>query len=295
MNREFSFIILTYNEELHLRRLLNSIVGLDAKIYILDSFSTDKTLDISTEYHATVIQHAFENHPKQWDFALNCFKIETPWIIGLDADQIVTQELLEMLRDFKSEEHAQTNGIYFNRKNFFRGRWIKHGGFYPKYLLKMFRRNIGHSDLNENMDHRFVVEGQTEIWRNGHIIEENLKENHISFWIDKHNRYSDLVAAEEYERLQNLRAQTVSARYFGSPDERIAWMKKIWWKLPLGLRPFLYFFYRIFIKLGILDGKTGILFHFLQGFWFRLVIDIKIAEIRSTTKKENSSLYLHDK
>lgn len=280
MNQEFSFIILTYNEELHLRRLLNSIIGLDARIYILDSFSTDSTLEIASEYNTTVIQHAFENHPKQWDFAITCFNIETPWIIGLDADQIVTQELFEMLNKFKSDEHAQTNGIYFNRKNFFRSRWIKYGGFYPKYLLKMFRRNIGRSDLNENMDHRFIVDGRTEIWRKGHIIEENLKENHISFWIDKHNRYSDLVAAEEYERMQNIRTQTVRPYYFGSPDERIAWYKKIWWKLPLGIRPFLYFTYRIIFKLGILDGRVGLLFHFLQGFWFRLVVDVKIAEIR---------------
>ncbi len=279
MDKQFSFIILTYNEERHLPRLLQSINGLSAPTYILDSGSTDRTIEIATSFGAEIKTNPFENHPKQWDFALKNFSITTPWTIGLDADQIVTPELFELLKSFKNEDHATVNGIYFNRKNYFKGSWIKYGGFYPKYLLKMFRTSVGFSDLNENMDHRFVVSGETTIWKKGHIIEENLKENEISFWIAKHNRYSDLTAHEEVERLNNLRGQTVTAKFWGSPDERIAWLKRLWWKLPLGLRPFLYFIYRIFFKLGILDGSNGILFHFLQGFWFRLIVDVKIKEI----------------
>jgi len=279
VNPQFSFIILTYNEEVHLPRLLNSISGLKAPIYVLDSGSTDRTLGIATAFDAEIRTNSFENHPKQWDFALKNFSITTPWTIGLDADQIVTPELFELLKNFNNEDYTQVNGIYFNRKNYFKGSWIKYGGFYPKYLLKMFRTSVGFSDLNENMDHRFVVTGETLIWKKGHIIEENLKENKISFWITKHNRYSDLTAQEEVERLNNLRDQTVKASFWGNPDERIAWLKRLWWKLPLGVRPFLYFTYRIFFKLGILDGSNGILFHFLQGFWFRLIVDVKIKEI----------------
>ena len=279
MNPQFSFIILTYNEEVHLPRLLNSISGLKAPIYVLDSGSTDRTLGIATAFDAEIRTNSFENHPKQWDFALKNFSITTPWTIGLDADQIVTPELFELLKNFNNEDYTQVNGIYFNRKNYFKGSWIKYGGFYPKYLLKMFRTSVGFSDLNENMDHRFVVTGETLIWKKGHIIEENLKENKISFWITKHNRYSDLTAQEEVERLNNLRDQTVKASFWGNPDERIAWLKRLWWKLPLGVRPFLYFTYRIFFTLGILDGSNGILFHFLQGFWFRLIVDVKIKEI----------------
>ncbi|MDP9049059.1 MAG: archaeosortase/exosortase family protein, partial [Bacteroidota bacterium] len=170
-------------------------------------------------------------------------------------------------------------GIYFNRKNFFKGQWIKHGGYYPFYQLKMIRYGKGYSDLSENMDHRFVVPGNTTIWKDGYLIEENLKENNIAFWISKHNRYSDLVAQEEVERMQQLRSQTVRPQLFGSPDEHRAWLKQFWWKLPKYVRPVLYFIYRMVFKLGILDGATGIVFHFLQGFWFRLVVDIKIDEI----------------
>lgn len=276
---DFSFIILTYNEELHLPRLLESIIGLHAPIYILDSGSTDGTLVVAEKFKTEVKVNQFINHPKQWDFALKNFDIQTPWSIGLDADQIVTPELFLQLQNFRDADYPNVNGIYFNRKNFFKGRWIKYGGFYPKYLLKMFRTGIGYSDLNENMDHRFIVPGKTMIWKNGHILEENLKENNIRFWIEKHNRYSDLIAEEEVERLSMLRSQTIKPNFFGSPDERNASLKKLWWKLPLGLRPFLYFSYRLIFKLGILDGSTGVLFHFLQGFWFRLIVDVKIKEI----------------
>jgi exosortase/archaeosortase family protein len=129
------------------------------------------------------------------------------------------------------------------------------------------------------------VPGKTEIWKYGYILEENLKENNISFWINKHNRYSDLVAQEEVERMQQLRLQTLQPRFWGSPDERTAWLKQLWWKMPRYARPTIYFIYRMFFQLGILDGRTGIIFHFLQAFWFRLIVDIKIDELLSPPQK----------
>jgi exosortase/archaeosortase family protein len=282
----FSFIILTFNEVLHLPRLLQSIQPLKAPIFVLDSGSTDATLEICKEYNVVTASNSFENHPKQWDFALKSFPVKTPWVICLDADQEVSPELLLRLKNFDEQEHAAINGIYFNRKNYFKGRWIKHGGYYPFYLLKMFRYGIGFSDLNENMDHRFIVPGQTTIWKDGHLREENLKENQISFWIEKHNRYSTLLAQEEVERLQKLRQQTLKPKFTGTPDERTAWLKNYWWKLPRYWRPALYFFYRLFFQLGFLDGKTGVIFHFLQGFWFRLIVDVKMDEIMQQRKHD---------
>lgn len=284
LNTEFSFIVLTYNEEMHLPRLLRSISGLDAPVFVLDSGSTDQTVAIAEKAGAEVLQHAFENHPKQWDFALNVFNIQSPWVICLDADQVVTPQLLEKLQKFRDIDHSDVNGIYFNRRNFFKGRWIKHGGYSPFYLLKMIRYGTGYSDLNENMDHRLIVSGKTLVWKDGVILEENLKENEISFWIDKHNRYSTLLAHEEVERLQKIRSQTLNPRFWGSPDERTARLKQIWWRLPRYVRPSIYFFYRMVIQLGILDGQTGIIFHFLQAFWFRLIVDIKISELLSPPK-----------
>jgi glycosyltransferase involved in cell wall biosynthesis len=279
LSTQFSFIILTYNEEEHLPRLLQSISGLNAPVFILDSGSTDRTVEIGESFGAQFLQNSFENHPKQWDYALENFPIQTPWVIGLDADQIVTNELKNKLLAFNDEDYKSINGIYFNRKNFFKGRWLKYGGYYPFYMLKMIRYGIGYSDLNENMDHRFLVPGETIVWKDGIILEENLKENNISFWIEKHNRYSDLVAHEEVERMQQIRPQSIKPSFWGSPNDRKYWFKGIWFKLPRYMRPLLYFTYRMIFKLGILDGRTGIIFHFLQGFWFRLIVDIKIDEI----------------
>jgi glycosyltransferase involved in cell wall biosynthesis len=289
LNSPFSFIILTYNEELHLGRLLQSISDLNAPIFVLDSGSTDNTIAVGEQYGASFLHHEFENHPRQWDYALKNFPVKTPWVICLDADQVVTPELKARLNSFKHEDHAGANGIYFNRKNFFKGRWIKHGGYYPFYLLKMFRYGAGYSDTNENMDHRFIVPGSLEVWKDGIILEENLKENNIRFWIDKHNRYSDLVAQEEVERMMQLRTQTIKPSFWGSPDERTAWRKQLWWKMPRYVRPMIYFIQRIIFQLGILDGRTGIIFHFLQGFWFRLIVDIKIDEIIKQQKNEKPS------
>lgn len=280
MNAQFSIIILTFNEEIHLQRLLESVKGLVFDLHVLDSGSTDRTLEVAKEYNATILVNPFENHPKQWHYALTHFKIKTPWIIGLDADHIIELELHHLLTQFEDKNiNPNVNGIYFNRKNYFKGRWIRHGGYFPKYLLKMFRTGLGHSDLNENMDHRFIVSGETMIWKNGFLKEENLKENNISFWITKHNRYSDLVATEEIERIKASRIQSIKPRLWGNPDERMAFLKKIWWKLPLYWRPLFYFLYRFVFQLGFLDGKEGCLFHFLQGFWFRLIVDEKIQEL----------------
>ncbi|MGN8059090.1 glycosyltransferase family 2 protein [Pedobacter sp. 22163] len=281
MNRNFSFIILTFNEEVHLPRLLESIKDLHAEVFILDSGSTDDTLKIAQAYGAEVQSNPFVNHPQQWDFALKNFAVKTPWTIGLDADQIVTPELFAMLQKFKDTNFEGINGIYFNRKNYFQGSWIRYGGYYPIYLLKMFRTGTGYSDLNENMDHRFIVPGKTLIWKKGHLLEENLKENDIDFWLKKHEKYSDLIAQEEIERMQNLRKQSLNPNLWGNPDEKKAWLKRLWWKLPLGLRPYLYYSYRMIFKLGILDNETARRFHYLQGLWFRKLVDKKINKLKN--------------
>jgi len=281
MNQEFSFIVLTFNEEVHLPRLLESIKGLQARVFILDSGSTDDTLKIAQAFGTEVQSNPFINHPKQWDFALKNFDIKTPWTIGLDADQMVTKELFDQLQKFKNTDFEGINGIYFNRKNYFQGSWIRYGGYYPIYLLKMFRTGMGYSDLNENMDHRFIVPGKTLIWKKGYLLEENLKENDIGFWFKKHEKYSDLIAQEEIERLQNLRTQSLKPNLWGNPDEKKAWLKRLWWKLPLGLRPYLYYSYRMIFQLGILDDKTARRFHYLQGLWFRKLVDQKINKLKN--------------
>ena len=263
---------------MHLPRILDSIKGLSAKTFVLDSGSTDKTLEIAHKAKVELKSNNFVNHPRQWDFALKNFDIKTPWTIGLDADQVLSDELFELLKNFNAAKFTDVDGIYFNRKNIFQGQWIKNGGYFPFYMLKMFRTGIGFSDLNENMDHRFIALGKTTIWKTGYLIEENLKENKLDFWIEKHRRYSDLIAKKEIQTQHLL--TDCKPNLFGNPDEKRAWLKVIWQKLPLGFRPAIYFAYRFFFKLGFLDGKTGRKFHYLHSFWFRSLVDQKIRSLK---------------
>ena len=280
----FSFIVLTYNEEIHLPRLIKSIEDLRAPLYILDSGSTDRTLTIAEEYGACVLTNKFINHPQQWNFALQNFDIKTPWTIGLDADHIVSPELKLKLNEI-TKVKSGIEGIFFNRKNIFKGKWIRYGGYFPKYQLKMFRTGLGYSDLTEMMDHRFVVNGETLVWENGYIIEENLKENNIAFWIEKHNRYSELVARKELKTLSESKSKKTHFLNSNNPDNKLRYYKERYSRMPLYWRAIFYFIYRYMIKLGFLDGRRGFIFHFLQALWFRLIVDIKIDELVNKNKR----------
>src|SRR3954471_2607357 len=139
-----SVVILTHNEELNLERCLESISGWGTGLFVVDSGSTDRTLDIARRHGARVFTNPFVNHVRQWQWALANLPLETTWVLALDADQSVTPELRE---DISRKLQAWSGpgspaGAYVNRRQVFRGRWIRHGGYYPKYLLKMFRRDM---------------------------------------------------------------------------------------------------------------------------------------------------------
>ena len=278
----FSAIVLTYNEEHNLQRCLSPLAELSTEIFVVDSGSTDGTLDIAARY-ASVVHHPFETHARQWSWALANLPISTRWVLALDADQQVTPELKAELAALFAQTEAigqDVEGIYIKRRQIFRGRWIKHGGYYPKYLLKLFRLDKVKIDPTDLVDHHFYVPGRT-IKLKHDLVEDNAKENRISFWVEKHNRYASLLASEELLRRTAAKPDPLRPSPLGNPDQRTLWLKKIWYGLPLYLRPFLFFFYRYFLRLGFLDGKEGFIFFFLQSFWFRFLVDIRIEELRA--------------
>lgn len=267
-----SIIILTYNEEKNLAKCLSSLRDLDAAIYIVDSYSTDATEQIAKTYNAHFIQNEFTTHVKQWQFALSIAHINSEWILGLDADQELTPELVAEIKNTLKNDPGE-NGFYLNRRNYFLNKWIKHGGYYPRYLLKLFRKKAVYLDENEMMDHHFYVQGKTAKLKFD-IIENNLNED-LTFWIAKHNKYASLQADEEFKKLDLSKG-----KLFGQQDERRLYLKNRWNNLPLFLRPLIYFMYRYFIQLGFLDGIKGLIFHFLQAFWYRFLVDAKIYELK---------------
>jgi glycosyltransferase involved in cell wall biosynthesis len=274
-------IVLTYNEERNLPDCLASLAGWVGEIFVVDSGSDDATPAIAGQHGARIVQHPFETHSRQWTWALAHLPLRHEWVLGLDADQRVTPELrAELARLFQGAPGRLDglDGLYVKRRQVFRGRWIKHGAYYPKYLLKLFRRDKVQFDERDLMDHHFYVAGPTAKLSED-IVEDNRKEDEIAFWVAKHNRYAPLHAREELLRRREADAWPIHPSLFGSPDQRVIWLKQRWYHLPLFARPFVYFVYRYFFRLGFLDGKQGFIFHFLQGFWYRLLVDIHLDEM----------------
>jgi glycosyltransferase involved in cell wall biosynthesis len=274
-------VLLTYNEELNLAACLESMKGCARQIIVVDSGSTDRTVEIARQYGAEVFSHAFETHARQWNWALENLPISGEWILALDADQRLTPELAEEIAGLVDDDlmAAGINGFYIKRRQIFRGKWIRHGGYYPKYLLKLFRRGAALADACDLVDHHFNVRGKVARLQND-LVEDNRNEAEISVWIAKHNRYARLQAFEHLNRQRHHSLADLSPLFASAPDERTRWLKAFWNRLPLFIRPLFYFVYRYFFRLGFLDGKQGFIFHFLQAFWYRLLVDINIDELR---------------
>jgi glycosyltransferase involved in cell wall biosynthesis len=283
-----SLVVLTMNEEDNLEACLESVGDVCGEIFVVDSGSTDRTLEIARGY-ASVTHHQFETHALQWKWALENLPLSNNWVLALDADQRLTPELAAELQRLFSEGQIPDNidGFYLNRRQIFKGQWIRHGGYYPKYLLKLFRTSKVRLDPADLVDHHFYVPGKTLKLQHD-LVEENKKENDISFWIAKHNSYAKLLAQEELQRpyaAERLLRPSIS----GSPDQRVLWRKNLWYACPAYVRPLLYFLYRYFLRAGFLDGKQGFVFHFLQAFWFRLLVDINMEELKARTAHEQHS------
>lgn len=278
-------LVLTFNEELNLPACLDSLRGWVDRIVVVDSGSNDGTVRIAEAYGACVLRHPFHTHNTQWRWAIeNLPEGASDWILGLDADQRVTAELAAEIRQALGTARGTPDGVagyYINRRQIFRGRWIRYGGYYPKYLLKLFRRDGVSFDENELVDHHFYVRGRTQLLKHD-LIEANHKEDDLAFWIAKHCRYARLMAQEEHLRrsARSEGAAGIRPNLMGSPDHRRLWRKRVWAHMPLYVRPWLYFSYRYFIRLGFLDGREGFVFHLFQACWFRLMVDVYLDDLR---------------
>lgn len=281
-----SVIILTYNEEKNIEECLKSVYGWADEIFIVDSYSTDRTLEIARKYTNKIFKHPFENYAKQFNWALENLPIKNKWVMRLDADEKVSVELKDELMKTLPRIPNDVYGLYVKRKVFFMGKWIKHGGYYPIWLLRIWRTGKGYCEDRWMDEHIKLTVGKTIFLKND-IIDENKKNLH--WWIGKHNNYATREAIDILNLKYNLfKYNNVEPKFFGTQEQRKRWLKeRFYTKLPLFIRPFLYFAYRYFIKLGFLDGKEGLIWHFLQGFWYRFLVDAKIYEIEKRAKEEN--------
>ncbi len=287
MKLPISVVILTYNEELNIQNCLKNIANWASEIFVVDSYSTDKTLKIVRKYGVKIVQHTFKNQADQFNWALDNLDIKNEWILRLDADEYLTEELKEeicinpLLNNQDPRQSASTvNGFYIKRRVYFMDRWIKHGGYYPTWILRLFRKGKGRSEEREMDEHIILLEGRAEKLKNDFIDENNKS---LEWWTEKHNQFSSREVKEIFKRKKNFQ---IKAGLLSGPVARKRWTKeKIYLRLPLFCRAFFYFIYRYFFRLGFLDGKEGLIFHFLQGFWYRFLVDAKLYEYKKKLEK----------
>lgn len=280
MNNSITAIILTYNEEKHIARCVNSLKGICEEIFVIDSFSKDKTIEIAQMLGAQVYHHPWKNHAAQFNWGLKNCPITTEWIWRIDADEFLEGNLGSAMKKTLAECSNEVNGIYVRKRIDFMGKPLLHGGWYPTYHLKVFRKGHAICESRWMDEHIYVLDGKTLQVKEGNQVDANL--NGLSWWTEKHNLYATREMIDtlmmEY-RLTNSNNE-VRARFWGTEEQRKRWLKIKYIKLPLFLRPFLNFIIRYILEGGFLDGKEGLIWHFLQGFWYRFLVDSKIFEIK---------------
>jgi glycosyltransferase involved in cell wall biosynthesis len=281
-------IILAYNEAPHIERAIRSAQRAAAEVIVVDSFSTDRTVDLARSLGAKALQHAFVTQAQQFQWALDSLPIDAEWVMRLDADEILTPELAEEIRRRLPELPPDVTGVNLKRRHIFLGRWIKHGGRYPLTLLRIWRRGAARVEQRWMDEHMALLHGRAVTFEHD-FSDHNL--NDLTFFTDKHNKYATREAIDVAMRRYGLAA--VDEALTCESDSRQAakrWVKeRVYNRLPFWLGPLGYFLTRYFIQLGFLDGREGLIYHFLQAFWYRFLVGAKALELDRALKSLASS------
>lgn len=275
---DITVIILTYNEEKNISECLESVKDIADKIIVCDSFSTDGTIDIAKKYGAEIMQHEFVNQASQFIYAEENSDIKTKWVMRVDADERLTKEACDEITELvriNSDNDVSAVDVYYDVV--FLGKVLKHYPFHKVILYKYGKAKME----NRNMDEHITIRdgGRCLILKN-HLIHNDY--NGLTAWINKHNNYSDREAADFYNHNND---ETELANLSKSTRIRRFVKYKVYYKLPTGLRSYLYYLFRLYIKGGILDGKEGRIFAFLQAYWYRYLVDAKIYEMQNLPRK----------
>lgn len=279
-------VILTLNEELHIARALTSVASIAEKCVIVDSGSTDRTVEIAQSMGAEVLTNPFVTQAQQFNWALDQVPPGTDWILRLDADEIVSEDLALEIAAKLDGVPANIHGMRLSRRMNFLGRPVRRGGLFPIRLVRLLRHGHGRSE-NRWMDEHIIVDGELGDFF-GEIIDDNL--NSLTWWTHKHNNY----ASREVVEMLNLehgfmaRGQDSGIDHTGGAGAK-RWIKEnLYARLPGGLRAFAYFLYRYVLRLGFLDTREGQMFHVLQGFWYRYLVDAKLREVKTYMKDHDA-------
>jgi glycosyltransferase involved in cell wall biosynthesis len=281
-------VVLTRDERRNLPACLGSVAGRIADVVVVDCFSTDDTVEIAKANGARVFQRNWKNYGDQFQWALDNVPMDTEWVLRLDADERWTEDgfrcLAEVLRD------PEVHGVNVRMRIHFMGRFLRHGGLYPNLFLRVFRR-AGARIEQRWMDEHISVPGKV-VSPGIDVIEANYdRQENIGLWTTKHNAYSTREAVDALIRRWRLRELDTVADLRGDSTRRRRWMKEhVYARAPLFVRPFLYFGYRYLFRLGFLDGVPGFVFHVLQGFWYRFLVDVKVYQLERLARTSGRTI-----
>ena len=293
---DLSVIILTGNEEIHIRRALENVCPMAQHVFVLDCLSTDRTVEICGEFeNVTVVKHAWPgNQAEQFNWALDNLYIKTSWIFRLDADEYLTDALKEEMQVKLPKMSDEVSAIVLPLGRAFHGKVLKHGIVRGIKMIRLFRNCKVRYEQRLMDEHLQVLSGNTVEFENQFVDDSLIS---MAAFTAKHNGYSNREAALLLDAEYGL--TELSNEADSQYAEEVAAKRKQkakYAKMPLYWRSLGYFLYRYIIKLGFLDGRAGFEWDFFQGLWYRMLIDSKVAEARRICGKDKEKMrqYVND-
>lgn len=263
-------IIISFNEEIHISKVLKNVVGWAKYVVLLDSGSTDKTIEIAKSFGVEVFHRDFDNYSRQRNYAIQELPIQSEWILFLDADEYLTTELKNEIS--KELNNPKFDGYFLRRRFYFLGKWIKWGGYYPIWILRLFKKSRGlyQRSVNEHLK----LDGSTSKLKYD-FVDDNRKP--LKEWIQKHVNYAHREAVIYLENKENI----MKINFWESQANKKLWIRQyIWNNLPLFIRPFIYFPYVYFLRMGFMNGFKGLIYHFLHCFIYQMLIDMIAFDLK---------------
>lgn len=265
---DITAIILTKNETKNIKECILGIAKITDRIVVVDSYSDDDTIEIARKNGAEVYQHKFESYSKQYDYAVKIANVKTNWILRIDADERFTPELSnEVLKLTEENNNTDVTGIVLKYKIDFMGKILKYGGAYPWKKLAVYKTAVGHIEMRNMDEHILLDYGKVIETKNAGI---HYAYRDLVYQTDKQNWYTTREMMDFIEFENNIDKRKMNKR---------TWLKmNIYYKLPLGFRAWLVYIYKLYFKLGFLDGKEGRIYAFLGTYFYRYLVDAKIYE-----------------
>jgi len=272
-----TIIILTKNEEQNLEKCITSFKGAAKRVVIIDSYSSDSTVQLAKSLGAEVYEHPFENHAAQFNWALENINLDTEWVMKVDADEEFTVELANEISEKLDQLSENVTGVILRRRVYFMGKWLKHGGMYPQRLLRIFRVGHGMSEMKLMDEHLIVHDGEVVAFK--HDFSDNNNKS-LDWWIGKHNWYANKEVLDQQMKADVINGDSSVGETASSFQAKVKRFIKNYgyYSLPKFFRAHIYFIYRYYVRMGFLDGIEGKIFTFLQAYWYRFLVDAKIYE-----------------